>query len=53
MKSQDAPASVCVELAEQAARRGWIEFKRVGDVMEVAFPRLIRVEEEAVIREQA
>lgn len=53
MKAQDAPAAVCVDLAEEAARRGWIEFKRVADVMEVAFPRLIRPDEEALIREQA
>lgn len=53
MKAQDAPVGVCIGLAEDAARKGWIEFKRVADVMEVAFPRLIRAEEEAVIREQA
>ena len=53
MKAQDAPTGVCIGLAEDAARKGWIEFKRVADVMEVAFPRLIRAEEEAVIREQA
>lgn len=53
MKAQDVPAEMCIDLAEQAARRGWLEFKRVADVMEVAFPRLIRTEEEAVIREQA
>lgn len=53
MKAQDAPMVMCIDLAEQAARKGWIEFKRVADVMEVAFPRLIRAEEEAVIREQA
>lgn len=53
MKAQDLSAAACIDLAEDAARRGWIEFKRVADVMEVAFPRLIRLEEEAVIREQA
>jgi hypothetical protein len=53
MTAQDAPVAVCIGLAEEAARKGWIEFKRVADVMEVAFPRLIRPEEEAVIREQA
>jgi hypothetical protein len=53
MKAQDAPLGVCIGLAEDAGRKGWIEFKRVADVMEVAFPRLIRAEEEAVIREQA
>lgn len=53
MKAQDAPVAVCIDLAEEAARKGWIEFKRVADVMEAAFPRLIRPEEEAVIRDQA
>lgn len=53
MKAQDVPAAVCIELAEEAARRGWIEFKRIADVMEAAFPRVIRPEEEAEIREQA
>jgi hypothetical protein len=53
MKAQDVPVAACIDLAEDAARKGWIEFKRVADVMEVAFPRLIRPEEEVVIREQA
>lgn len=53
MKAQDAPVAVCIELAEEAARKGWVEFKRVADVMEVAFPRLVRPEEEAEIRGQA
>ena len=53
MKAQDVPVASCIDLAEEAARKGWIEFKRVADVMEVAFPRLIRHEEEVVIREQA
>lgn len=53
MKAQDVPAAVCIDLAEEAARKGWIGFKRVADVMEVAFPRLVRSEEESVIREQA
>lgn len=53
MKAQDVPVAVCIDFAEEAARKGWIEFKRVADVMEVAFPRLIRPEEEVVIREQA
>ena len=53
MKAQDVPVTACIDLAESAAHRGWIEFKRVADVMEVAFPRLIRPTEEVVIREQA
>lgn len=53
MKAQDVPVAVCIELAGEASRKGWLEFKRVADVMEAAFPRLIRPEEEAEIREQA
>lgn len=53
MKAQDVPAAVCIDLAEEAARKGWVEFKRVADIMEVAFPRLIRPQEEVAIREQA
>ncbi|MGV8951890.1 MAG: hypothetical protein ACOH2M_12355 [Cypionkella sp.] len=53
MKAQDVPMAVGINLAEEAARKGWIEFKRVADVMEVAFPRLISPEGEVAIREQA
>jgi hypothetical protein len=53
MKVQDVPTPRAIELAEDAARRGWIAFKRVADVMEVGFPGLIRPDEEALIREQA
>lgn len=52
MKAQDAPLATCMALAEDAARKGWIEFKRIADVMEVAFPRQIRADEEAMLREQ-
>lgn len=53
MKAQDLPASACMELAEQAARRGWLNFKRIADVIEVDFPQLIRTNEREAIREQA
>ncbi len=53
MKAQDVPVAACIDLAEEAARKGWIEFKRVADVMEVAFPRQIRPAEEVMIRGQA
>ncbi len=53
MKAQDVPVAACISLAEDAARKGWMEFKRVADVMEVAFPRLIHAQDEVVIREQA
>jgi len=41
-----------LELAEDASRKGWIVFKRVGDVMEVLFPALITKQEMEWIREQ-
>ena len=41
-----------IELAEEASRRGWIVFKRIGDVMEVLFPNLLTEQEREWIREQ-
>jgi hypothetical protein len=41
-----------IELAEQASRRGWITYKRVGDVIEVLFPNLINQQEQEWLREQ-
>jgi hypothetical protein len=32
-------------LAETAASKGWINFKRVGSIMEVSFPRLLTEDE--------
>lgn len=40
-----------IELAEQASRRGWIVFKRVGTVIEVLFPNLLTEQELEWIRE--
>jgi hypothetical protein len=48
----DCPVNTAIELAEEASRRGWIVFKRVGDVMEVLFPRIITSEEMEWIHEQ-
>lgn len=45
IKLLDCSASQCMELAETAASKGWINFKRVGSIMEVAFPRLLTPEE--------
>jgi len=42
-----------VELAEEASRKGWIVFKRVGDVIEVLFPSLINEQEMEWLREQS
>ncbi len=53
MQAQDVPAESCIALAEEAARKGWINFKRVGDVMEVAFPNIITPADMEAIREQS
>lgn len=42
-----------VELAEEASRKGWIVFKRVGDVIEILFPNLINEQEMEWLREQS
>lgn len=49
---QDVPVERAMELAEEAARKGWITFKRVGDVMEAGFPRIVTADELKIIHEQ-
>jgi hypothetical protein len=51
-KLLDCSFNKAVELAEEASRKGWIVFKRVGDVMEVLFPNLINAQEMDWLREQ-
>ena len=41
----DCSFARCVELAEEASRRGWITFKHIGNVMEVQFPNLLTAQE--------
>jgi hypothetical protein len=41
-----------MHLAAEACRRGWIVFKRVGEVIEVLFPNLIQAQEMEWLREQ-
>lgn len=41
-RSLDAPDHVVFELAFAAAQRGWIEFRRAGDVIDVGFGWLLR-----------
>ncbi len=41
-----------IELAEEASYKGWIVFKRIGDVMEVQFPNLMTDQEMEWIHEQ-
>ncbi len=49
----DCPYSRALELAEEASRKGWIIFKRIGDVIDVQFPGIIREEEMGWLREQS
>ncbi|MDA3791805.1 MAG: hypothetical protein PF503_25325 [Desulfobacula sp.] len=51
-KMLDCPAKKLIELAEEASRKGWIVFKRIGNVMEVLFPSLLTTEEMEWIHEQ-
>jgi hypothetical protein len=50
-KLLDAAPERCMELAEQASRRGWIVCNRIGTVVEVRFPQLLTAEEQEAIRE--
>jgi len=52
IKLLDCPLDKAIELAEEASRKGWIVFKRVGDVIEVLFPNLLNPEEMEWLREQ-
>ena len=51
-KLLDCSFDEAIRLAEDASRRGWIVFKRVGDVIEILFPSLISQEEMEWLREQ-
>jgi len=51
-KLLDCQFEKAVELAEEASRKGWIVFKRVGDVIEVLFPNLVNEQETGWLREQ-
>ncbi len=51
IKLLDCTFDQAIELASDASRKGWILFKRVGDVIEVLFPNLIRPEEMEWLRE--
>ena len=46
-------AERAIELAEDASRRGWIVFKRIGDVIEALFPNLLNAREMEWLREQS
>lgn len=50
-KLLDCSFEKMVEHAEEASRKGWIVFKRVGNVVEVLFPSIINAQEMEWIRE--
>ena len=52
-KMLDCSFEKAVTLAETASRKGWIVFKRVGNVIEVLFPSLLTQQEMEWIREQS
>ena len=41
LKMMDCSREKCMELAEIASMRGWMIFKRIGNIIEVSFPNLI------------
>ena len=52
IKMMDCSREKAIELAEIASQRGWIVFKRIGNVMEILFPNLITPEEMEWLHEQ-
>lgn len=48
----DCSIERAIELAEDASRRGWIVFKRVGNVVDVQFPNLLTAQEWEWIHDQ-
>lgn len=51
-KLLDCSSARAVELAEEASRRGWANFKRIEKVMDVQFPKLLTAQEREWIHEQ-
>ena len=51
-KLLDCTVEEAIELAQESARKGWIVLKRIGNVIEVAFPKLITEQEAEWLREQ-
>lgn len=52
MEINDCSKDTAIELAENASARGWIFFKRVGNVIEISLPKIITKEEATLIYEQ-
>lgn len=51
-KILDCSRERAIEMAEQASVRGWIVFKRIGNVMETSFPGLLTEQEVLWLHEQ-
>jgi len=51
-KILDCPMEKQIALAQEASRKGWIVFKRVGNIMEVLFPNILTPQEMEWIHEQ-
>lgn len=47
----DTSRGTLYDLASVASRRGWIDFRRAGSVVDVGFPKLLKPEEEEALRE--
>ena len=52
IKMTDCNKERAIELAEIASHRGWINFKKIGNVMEIVFPNMITKEEAEWLYEQ-
>lgn len=52
IKLLDCSIEQAISLAEIASRKGWIVYKRIGDIMEVQFPNFFTKEELGWIYEQ-
>jgi hypothetical protein len=52
-KLLDSTPEVLSELAAEASSRGWMVFKQIGNVLEVAFPHLLTEQEMEWVHEQA
>lgn len=52
VKITDCNKNRAIELAEVASQRGWINFKKIGTVMEISFPNMITPEEAEWLHEQ-
>ena len=40
-----------IKLAEESSRKGWIDLKRVGEIIEIGFPKLISQDELELLHE--